>query len=112
MCPFCLPAGASWLGRGLVKGGSAAGRAIHKGASSLRGHITPQETPAEVSPRVSKGLNVAREASGGAVKVSQFIGESSRLLFLPATSPALLPRVSHAGQKIGYFSPPEKDWEM
>lgn len=69
-------AGASWLGRGLVKGGNYAGKAIHKGAFTLREHISPREVPAEVSPKVSKGLNVAKDATGGAVKVSQFIGEA------------------------------------
>lgn len=75
---FCLivPAGASWLGRGLVKGGSYAGKAIQKGASTLRDHMTPREVPSEVSPKVSRGLNAAKDATGGAVKVSQFIGKA------------------------------------
>ncbi|XP_063059174.1 spartin a isoform X2 [Engraulis encrasicolus] len=92
-------AGASWLGRGLVKGGSAAGRAIHKGASSLRGHITPQETPAEVSPRVSKGLNVAREASGGAVKVSQFIVDGIATV-ADRVGKELAPHIKKHGSKL------------
>lgn len=65
--------GASWLSWGLVKGAEYTGIAIQKGASKLREHITPQDSPASVSPSVSKGLQVAKTATGGAVKVSQFL---------------------------------------
>lgn len=67
--------GASWLSRGLVHGGEATGKAIHSGATKLREHITPEETPAEVSPRVTTGLRVAHQATGGAVNVSRFLGK-------------------------------------
>ncbi|XP_076876364.1 spartin a isoform X2 [Brachyhypopomus gauderio] len=66
-------AGCSWLSRGLVQGGDATGKAIQKGAVKLREHITPEETPAEVGPRVTQGLQVAKQATGGAAKVSQFL---------------------------------------
>ncbi|TMS07547.1 Spartin [Larimichthys crocea] len=65
--------GASWLSWGLVKGAEFTGKAIHKGASKLREHITPEDRPAHVSPTVTKGLHVAKQATGGAVKVSQFL---------------------------------------
>ncbi|KAK6295848.1 hypothetical protein J4Q44_G00335610 [Coregonus suidteri] len=65
--------GASWLSWGLVKGAEFTGIAIHKGASKLREHITPEDKPAHVSPSVSKGLHVAKQATGGAVRVSQFL---------------------------------------
>lgn len=65
--------GASWLSMGLVKGAEFTGRAIQKGASKLREHIQPEDKPATVSPTVEKGLSVARQATGGAVKVSQFL---------------------------------------
>ncbi|XP_034267243.1 spartin isoform X2 [Pantherophis guttatus] len=67
--------GASWLSWGLVKGAEYTGKAIHKGASKLREHIHPEEKPLEVNPTVAKGLHVARQATGGAVKVSQFLVE-------------------------------------
>ncbi|XP_072468017.1 spartin isoform X2 [Notamacropus eugenii] len=67
--------GASWLSWGLVKGAELTGKAIHKGASKLREHIEPEEKPLEVSPAVSKGLYIAKQATGGAVKVSQFLVE-------------------------------------
>ncbi|KTG42968.1 hypothetical protein cypCar_00010816 [Cyprinus carpio] len=66
-------AGTSWLGRGLERGGEATGKAIQRGGTKLRENITPEETPAEVSPKVTKGLNAAKQATGGAVKVSQFL---------------------------------------
>ncbi|ROL54249.1 Spartin [Anabarilius grahami] len=66
-------AGSSWLGRGLVRGAEATGKAIQRGATKLRENITPEETPAEVSPKVTKSLNAAKQATGGAVKVSQFL---------------------------------------
>ncbi|XP_056904660.1 spartin b isoform X2 [Takifugu flavidus] len=65
--------GASWLKWGLVKGAEYTGVAIHKGASKLREHITPEDKPTHVSPTVTKSLHVAKQATGGAVKVSQFL---------------------------------------
>ncbi|XP_035522671.1 spartin a [Morone saxatilis] len=65
--------GAAKLSVEFVKGAEATGRAIHKGAAKIRDHITPEETPSEVSPRVTKGLQVAKQATGGAVRVSQFL---------------------------------------
>ncbi|XP_029964064.1 spartin b isoform X1 [Salarias fasciatus] len=65
--------GASWLSWGLVKGAEYTGKAIHIGASKLREHITPEDKPAHVSPTVTKSLHVAKQATGGAVKVSQFL---------------------------------------
>ncbi|CAN9511005.1 unnamed protein product [Ophioblennius macclurei] len=65
--------GATWLSWGLVKGAEYTGKAIHKGASKLREHITPEDKPAHVSPTVTKSLHVAKQATGGAVKVSQFL---------------------------------------
>ncbi|XP_069395896.1 spartin a [Paralichthys olivaceus] len=65
--------GASRLSQGLVKGAEATGRAIHKGAAKIRDHVTPEETPSEVSPGVNKSLQVAKQATGGAVRVSQFL---------------------------------------
>uniref|UniRef100_A0A8C3F7I9 Spartin n=1 Tax=Chrysemys picta bellii TaxID=8478 RepID=A0A8C3F7I9_CHRPI len=67
--------GASWLSWGLVKGAEYTGKAIHKGASKLREHIQPEEKPLEVNPTVAKGLHVAKQATGGAVKVSRFLVE-------------------------------------
>lgn len=70
-------AGATRLSQSFAKGAEATSRAIHKGAAKFRDHITPEETPAEVSPSVNKGLQVAKQATGGAVRVSQFLGTNS-----------------------------------
>lgn len=59
--------------------------AIHKGASKLREHITPEDKPTHVSPTVTKSLHVAKQATGGAVKVSQFLGDTVST-FLPVWS--------------------------
>ncbi|XP_023402989.1 spartin isoform X2 [Loxodonta africana] len=69
--------GASWVSWGLVKGAEFTGKAIQKGASKLRERIQPEEKPVEVSPAVTKGLHIAKQATGGAVKVSQFLGFST-----------------------------------
>ncbi|XP_058132932.1 spartin isoform X4 [Dasypus novemcinctus] len=65
--------GASWVSWGLVKGAEFTGKAIQKGASKLRERIQPEEKPVEVSPAVSRGLHLAKQATGGAAKVSQFL---------------------------------------
>lgn len=72
---FCICTGASWLSWGLVKGAEYTEKAIHKGASKLREHITPEDAPASVA----RGFQVAKQATGGAVKVSQYLGKK-RLL--------------------------------
>lgn len=63
------------MSQGFVKGAEATGRAIHKGAAKIRDHITPEDTPSEVSPSVHKSLHAARQATGGALRVSQFLGK-------------------------------------
>ncbi|KAM9192682.1 spartin isoform 2-T3 [Dugong dugon] len=65
--------GASWVSWGLVKGAEFTGKAIQKGASKLRERIQPEEKPVEVSPAVTKGLHIAKQATGGAARVSQFL---------------------------------------
>eukprot|EP00066_Takifugu_rubripes_P030240 XP_011619506.1 PREDICTED: spartin-like [Takifugu rubripes] len=65
--------GATKLSEGVVKGAEATGRAIQKGGAKIRDRITPEETPSDVSPHVTRGLTVAKKATGGAVRVSQFL---------------------------------------
>ncbi|XP_076025102.1 spartin-like isoform X2 [Genypterus blacodes] len=65
--------GATKLSLGLVRGAEATSRAIHKGAAKMRDNMTPEETATEVSPSVHKGLHRAQKATGGAVRVSQFL---------------------------------------
>ncbi|XP_030602439.1 spartin a isoform X2 [Archocentrus centrarchus] len=65
--------GALRFSESLVKGAEATGRAIQKGAAKIRDNLTPEETPSEVSPNVTRRLEMAKKATGGAVRVSQFL---------------------------------------
>lgn len=68
-----IASGSTWLSQSFAKGAEATGKAIQKGAAKIRDHITPEDTPSEVSPHVSRGLHVAKQATGGAVRVSKFL---------------------------------------
>uniref|UniRef100_UPI00398EDCFA spartin a isoform X2 n=1 Tax=Pristiophorus japonicus TaxID=55135 RepID=UPI00398EDCFA len=91
--------GASWLSWGLAKGAAFTGKAIQKGASKLRDHIQPEDKPATISPTVQKGLSAARLATGGAVKVSQFLVDG--LCAVASTvGKELAPHVKKHGSKL------------
>ncbi|XP_061607353.1 spartin a isoform X2 [Phyllopteryx taeniolatus] len=68
-----LMTGATRLGHEVVRGAEATTRVIQKGAVKIRDRLTPEDTPSEVSPQVSKGLQVAKQATGGALRVSQYL---------------------------------------
>ncbi|KAK0136206.1 Spartin [Merluccius polli] len=91
--------GASWLGKEFVRGAEATGKAIHKGATKLRSNITPEETPAEISPKVTKGLQVAQQATGGAARVSQFLVNGVSTV-AGAVGERLAPHVKKHGAKL------------
>ncbi|XP_043387813.1 spartin isoform X1 [Chelonia mydas] len=91
--------GASWLSWGLVKGAEYTGKAIHKGASKLREHIQPEEKPLEVNPTVAKGFHVAKQATGGAVKVSRFLVEGVCSV-ASSIGKELAPHVKKHGSKL------------
>ncbi|NWI17207.1 SPART protein, partial [Crypturellus soui] len=91
--------GASWVSWGLMKGAEYTGKAIHKGASKLREHIQPEEKPLEVNPAVAKGLHVAKQATGGAVKVSQFLVEGVCSI-ASCVGKELAPHVKKHGSKL------------
>lgn len=65
--------GAAWLGEGFIKGADATSRAIHKSGFKIRDRMTPEETPSEVSPKVTKGLEATKSVTEGAVKFSKFL---------------------------------------
>ena len=69
-----IPPGASWLSKEFLRGAEFTGKAVHKGATKLRTNMTPEETPVEISPKVTKGLQAAQQATGGAARVSRFLG--------------------------------------
>ncbi|KAM8975666.1 spartin [Pelodytes ibericus] len=91
--------GASWLSWGFVKGAELTERAIHKGATKLREHIQPDERPLEVNPTVAKGLHVAKQATGGAVKVSQFLVDGVCAI-ASCVGKELAPHVKKHGSKL------------
>ncbi|XP_019353807.1 spartin isoform X1 [Alligator mississippiensis] len=91
--------GASWVSWGLIKGAEYTGKAIHKGASKLREHIQPEEKPLEINPTVAKGLHVAKQATGGAVKVSQFLVEGVCSI-ASCVGKELAPHVKKHGSKL------------
>uniref|UniRef100_A0A8D0H0E8 Spartin n=1 Tax=Sphenodon punctatus TaxID=8508 RepID=A0A8D0H0E8_SPHPU len=91
--------GASWVSWGLVKGAEFTGKAIHKGASKLREHIQPEDKPVAINPTVSKGLHVAKQATGGAVKVSQFLVEGVCSV-ASCVGKELAPHVKKHGSKL------------
>ncbi|XP_061752786.1 spartin-like isoform X3 [Nerophis ophidion] len=65
--------GATVLGQEVVRGAEATTRAINQGALKIRARLSPQETPSEVSPHLTRSLNVAKQATEGAKRVSQFL---------------------------------------
>ncbi|XP_053772483.1 spartin isoform X2 [Desmodus rotundus] len=91
--------GASWVSWGLVKGAEFTGKAIQKGASKLRERIQPEEKPVEVSPAVSRGLHIAKQATGGAAKVSQFLVDGVCTV-ATCVGKELAPHVKKHGSKL------------
>ncbi|KAG7269968.1 hypothetical protein CRUP_021823 [Coryphaenoides rupestris] len=91
--------GASWLSKEFVRGAEATGKAIHKGASKLRSNMTPEETPTEISPKVTRGLQAAQHATGGAVRVSQFLVNGVSTV-AGAVGERLAPHVKKHGAKL------------
>ncbi|CAL9685197.1 unnamed protein product [Knipowitschia caucasica] len=65
--------GATWLSEEFSKGADVTSRAVHKSGFKIRDRLTPEETPTEVSPRVTEGLEATQKATGGALRVSKFL---------------------------------------
>ncbi|XP_073722852.1 spartin-like isoform X2 [Misgurnus anguillicaudatus] len=94
-----IQTGASWLSWGLEKGAEYTGIAIHNGASKLREHITPEDKPIYVSPTVTKSLSVAKQATEGTVKVSQFLVDGLCTV-AGHVGQELAPHVKKQGEKL------------
>ncbi|XP_077449047.1 spartin-like [Stigmatopora argus] len=103
--------GAARMGHGVARGAEATSRAIQKGAGKIRERLTPEETPSEVSPRVTKGLEVAKDATGSALRVSQYLVDA-----VSAMAEQLTEKVAHRVKKHGAKMVPEsmksKDGEV
>ncbi|XP_061902176.1 spartin-like [Entelurus aequoreus] len=65
--------GATVLGQEVVRGAEATSRVISQGALKIRARLSPEDTPSEVSPHLSRSLHVAKQATEGAKRVSQFL---------------------------------------
>ncbi|CAL8363277.1 unnamed protein product [Lota lota] len=91
--------GASWLSKEFLRGAEATGKAIHNGASKLRTNITPEETPAEISPKVARGLQAAQQATGGAARFSRFLVNGVSTV-AEAVGEKLAPHVKKHGAKL------------
>ncbi|KAA0704107.1 Spartin [Triplophysa tibetana] len=91
--------GTSWLSQGLVRGAEATSKAINKGGTWVRENTTPEETPAEVSPAVTKSLYAARQATIGAVKVSQYLVDGVATV-ASKVGKELAPHIKKQGDKL------------
>ncbi|XP_034034154.1 spartin a isoform X2 [Thalassophryne amazonica] len=91
--------GTTRLSESFIKGAEATGRAVHRSGYKIRDHITPEETPSEVSPRVTKGLEVAKVATGGAVCFSRFLVNGMSAIMERVTD-SVAPHVKKHGSKL------------
>ncbi|XP_077362013.1 spartin a isoform X1 [Festucalex cinctus] len=91
--------GATRLSHEVVRGAEATTRVIQKGALKIRDHLTPEETPSEVSPHVTRSLNVAKQATGGALRVSQYLVDGVSTL-AEHLAEKVAPQVKKHGAKL------------
>ncbi|XP_051904020.1 spartin a isoform X1 [Hippocampus zosterae] len=102
--------GATRLSHEVVRGAEATTRAIQKSALKIRDHLTPEETPSQVSPQVSKSLQVAKQATGGALRVSQYLVDGVSTL-AEHLAEKVAPQVKKHGAKLIPESMKSKDGE-
>uniref|UniRef100_T1J0J2 MIT domain-containing protein n=1 Tax=Strigamia maritima TaxID=126957 RepID=T1J0J2_STRMM len=74
--------GAELLAKGVNYSASLTSKLVHNGAANLRERINPNNRPADVDPRVQKGLQYARDFTGTAVSVSSFVGVAGATMAL------------------------------
>ncbi|XP_057677011.1 spartin a isoform X2 [Corythoichthys intestinalis] len=91
--------GATRLGHEVARGAEATTRAIQKGAMKIRDRLTPEDTPSEVSPQVTKGLQVAKDATGSALRVSQYLVEAVSTM-AEHLAEKVVPHVKKHGAKL------------
>ncbi|KAJ0004576.1 hypothetical protein NQD34_010790 [Periophthalmus magnuspinnatus] len=100
--------GATWLSEEFIKGADATSRAIHRSGFKIRDRITPEETPSEVSPKVTKGLEAAQTATGGAVRFSKFLVDGVSTV-AGHVADKVVPHVKKHGSKLVPESLKSKD---
>lgn len=72
---FVFP-GAHYISHGLIRGAEKAGELMNYGAPKLIQKITPEPVPQPVNPKVSRGLQVAKDVTGTAVQITGYMGEN------------------------------------
>lgn len=73
---FLLFQGAHYISHGLIRGAEKVGELMDYGAPKLIQKIAPEPVPQPVNPKLSRGLQVAKDVTGTAVEVTGFMGEN------------------------------------
>nr|CAD7430632.1 unnamed protein product [Timema monikensis] len=71
-----LVKGAHYISHGLVKGAVKAGDLMNYGTPRLIQRLTPDPNPTQVSPRVTQGIQVAKNVTGHVVQVTGFLASA------------------------------------
>lgn len=73
---FLLFQGAHYISDGLIRGAEKVGELMDYGTPKLMEKITPEPVPQPVNPKLSRGLQVAKDVTGTAVQITGFVGET------------------------------------
>ncbi|XP_074651385.1 spartin-like isoform X2 [Tubulanus polymorphus] len=90
---------AEWISWGIKKGAEKSGELMQKGSEKLKERLEPEGTARSVDPRVKQGLEVARKASGVAVKVSSCVVNKLGQATM-AVGRHVAPHLRRGGEKI------------
>jgi hypothetical protein len=74
--------GAQYISDGLIKGAEKVGELMNYGTPKLIQKITPETAPQPVNPKVSRGLQVAKDVTGTAVQITSYMGENTSFYML------------------------------
>lgn len=91
--------GAQYISSGLVRGAQKASELMNYGTPKLIDKINPDPNPREVSPRVSQGLQVAKNVTGTAVQVTGYISSQVGNATI-ALGRFLAPHIQSQGTKL------------
>jgi spartin len=73
---FLLFQGAHYISHGLLSGAEKVGALMDYGTPKLIQKITPEPVPQPVNPKLSRGLQVAKDVTETAVQITGFMGEN------------------------------------
>lgn len=68
-------AAAEWISWGFTKGAEKTGEFVKYGSEKWRQHMEPEQEPSKINPKVQKGAQCVRSATGSAVKISEYLGK-------------------------------------